>query len=88
VGHEVGDTLTHFEASNVAGQIYVLEIPGGHPSGSHLLVGPHLIGPGADLAPVQLHFARNPAHPDLLVEVAGTLTRFQNTGTSYVPAGP
>ncbi|HEY4389096.1 MAG TPA: hypothetical protein VGN34_32010 [Ktedonobacteraceae bacterium] len=88
VGHEVGHTLTHFEASNVAGQIYVLEIPGGNPAGSHLLVGPHLIGSGTSLAPVQLHFEGDPAHPDLLVAVAGTVTRFRNTGKAYVPAAP
>lgn len=88
VGHEEGETLTHFQASNVAGQIYVLEIPGGHPAASHLLVGPYLVGAGADQAPVHLTFQGNPHHPDLLVEVAGTLTQFHTTGSSYVPVSP
>jgi hypothetical protein len=88
VGHEVGQTLTHFEASNVDGQIYVLEIPGGNPAGAHLLVGPYLVGPNADRAPVQLIFQGNPQEPELLVEVAGTVTRFHNTGTTYVPTTP
>src|SRR5437764_672684 len=47
VGHETGKTVTHFTALNLDGQIYVLEIPGGTPRNSHLLVGPHLYGPGS-----------------------------------------
>jgi hypothetical protein len=45
VGHETGKIPSHFVALNLSGQIYVLEIPGGHANTSHLLVGPHLIGP-------------------------------------------
>jgi hypothetical protein len=84
VGHEVERTTSHFIATNDHGQIYVLEIPGGNPSHSHLLLGPHLIGPSAELAPVILDFQGNPQHPDLLVEVFNTQTRFLNTGATYV----
>lgn len=85
VGHEVGSTPTHFIATNVNGQIYVVEIPGGQPSQAHLLVGPHLIGPGTDLAPVSLSFVGDPHLPDLLVQVEGIEMRFHNTGSGYVP---
>jgi hypothetical protein len=85
VGHETGKTPSHFVALNLDGQVYVLEIPGGKASASHLLVGPHLIGPGADLAPVSLSFPGNPHQPDLLITVDGIQTRFHNTGTAYTP---
>jgi hypothetical protein len=85
VGHELGKTLSHFQAFNLQGQIYVLEIPGGNASAAQLLVGPHLFGPGADLAPVTLVFQGNPRSPDLLVQVHGIEARFHNTGKTYVP---
>ena len=84
VGH--GEQPSHFTAWNLQGQISVLEIPASHPSASHLLAGPHLIG--ADLAPVHLHFVGDPHHPDLLVEVQDIVVHFHNTGTTYVPAAP
>ncbi len=86
VGHEIGTTVSHFEALNIQGQIYILEIPGGDAGASHLLVGPHLFGPDADLAPVHLSFLGNSQHPDLLIEVHGIEARFHNTGKTYVPA--
>jgi hypothetical protein len=86
VGH--GGQPSHFTAWNLKGQISVLEIPGSDPAASHLLMGPHLFGPGADLAPVQLHFEGDSRHPELLVEVQNLMLRFHNTGTSYVPVTP
>jgi hypothetical protein len=85
VGHETGNTPSHFVALNLNGQIYVLEIPGGSANTSHLLVGPHLIGPNADLAPVSLAFPGDPHHPDLLIVVGSIQVRFHNTGNTYVP---
>jgi hypothetical protein len=73
VGHG-GNSI--FLATNQHGQIYVLE---------NLLVGPHLLGPGADLAPVQIAFQGDPRHPDLLIEVQSIVMRFHNTGSTYVP---
>lgn len=88
VGHSVGNVPSHFIATNISGQIYIVEIPGGQPSQSHLLVGPHLIGPGVDLAPVTLSFVGDPHAPDLVVSVSGVQMTFHNTGTSYVPESP
>src|SRR5262249_40899868 len=56
VGHETGKTPSHFIAVNLGGQVYVIEIPGGSPNSSRLLVGPHLVGQGSDEAPVTLSF--------------------------------
>jgi len=86
VGHSVGSAPSHFIATNINGQVYVIEIPGGQPSQSHLLIGPHLIGPGTELAPVTLSFVGDPHTPDLVVSISGVQIRFHNTGTSYVPA--
>ncbi|HEY4386028.1 MAG TPA: hypothetical protein VGN34_16350 [Ktedonobacteraceae bacterium] len=88
VGHEVGHTLSHFEAMNIRGQIYVLEIPGGNSAGSRLYVGPHLVGANADLAPVILTFQGDSRHLDMFIEVQGLVIHFKNTGKTYVLAAP
>jgi hypothetical protein len=85
VGHEVNDQPSHFIATNVKGQIYIIEIPGGQPNNSRLLLGPHLIGEGSDLSPVFLSFVGDPQHPDLLVTTDGIQVRFHNTGSAYAP---
>jgi len=85
VGHEVGNQPSHFIATNDNGQIYIVEIPGGQPNNSRLLVGPHLVGQGSDLYPVFLSFVGDPQHPDLLVTTDGIQVRFHNTGSAYAP---
>jgi hypothetical protein len=85
VGHEAGSTATHFVTTNLNGQVYIIEMPGGTTT-SRLLVGPHLIGEGADLAVVSLSFPGDPQHPDLLVAVNGIQVKFHNTGTAFEPA--
>jgi hypothetical protein len=85
VGHEVGKTPSHFIATNINGQVYIVEIPGGQANNAHLLIGPHLVGEGADLAPISLSFPGDPQHPDLLMTVDGIQVRFHNTGSTYVP---
>lgn len=86
VGHELSHTPTHFTAINLKGQIYIIELPGGDPAHTRLLTGPHLAGPGIDLAPVSLDFSGDPHHPDLLVEVSTVQVRFHNTGQGYEAA--
>jgi hypothetical protein len=85
VGHEQGGTPSHFVAMNLQGQITVVELPGGNLKGAQLLVGPRLLGKGADLAPVTLQFVGDSQHPDLVVTVQSVQVRFHNTGTSYRP---
>ena len=85
VGHEQGGTPSHFVAMNLQGQITVVELPGGNLKGAQLLVGPRLLGKGADLAPVRLEFVGEKKHPDLVVTMQGVQVRFHNTGASYRP---
>ncbi len=85
VGQERGSAPTHFTAINTHGQIYVLEIPGGDTTKSKLLVGPHILGTDADLAPVTLQFPGNPRHPDLLLKVQGVQMLFHNRNGAFVP---
>ena len=85
VGHELGDVPSHFIATNVNGQIYIIEILGGQPNNARLLLGPHLVGEGSDLAPVTLSFVGDPQHPDLLVTTDGIQVHFHNTGSAYAP---
>jgi hypothetical protein len=86
VGHERDAAIpTHFTAINLKGQVYIFEVPGGDAEHTHLLIGPHLLGPGADLAPITLTFAGDAHHPDLVVSVNGLQVRFRNTGSSYEP---
>lgn len=84
VGHEQAGTPSHFVAMNLRGQITV-ELPGGNVRGAQLLVGPRLLGSGADLAPVRLRFVGDSQHPDLEVMVQGVQVCFHNTCTSYRP---
>ncbi|GHO63843.1 hypothetical protein KSC_027350 [Ktedonobacter sp. SOSP1-52] len=65
----------------------IFEVPGGDPEHARLLLGPRLVGPGADLAPLLLTFAGDARHPDLVVTVNGLQVMFRNTGTSYKPMG-
>jgi len=74
VDHAVGHTLTHFIATNLNGQIYLIEIAGDTPGASRLLLGPRLLGPGVDLAPVKLSFEGADV---VTVEAAGVVTRFR-----------
>jgi hypothetical protein len=59
------------------------EVLGGDPEHVRLLQGPHLVGTGADLAPVLLTFLGDARHPDLVVTVNGLQVMFRNTGRSY-----
>ncbi|GHO48500.1 hypothetical protein [Ktedonospora formicarum] len=86
VGHERDTSIpTHFTAINLKGKVYIFEIPGGDTEHTHLLLGPRLLGSGADLAPVTLTFSGDAYHPDLVVSVDGLQMRFRNIGNTYEP---
>ncbi|GHO68377.1 hypothetical protein KSC_072690 [Ktedonobacter sp. SOSP1-52] len=86
VGHKRDPRVpTHFTALNLKGQVLIFEVPGGDPGHARLLQGPHLVGTGADLAPVMLTFSGDVKHPDLVVTVNGLQVLFHNRGTSYAP---
>jgi hypothetical protein len=65
---------------NLDGQIRVVELPGGNVKRAHLLVGPRVVGQGADLAPVRLRFVGDSQYPDLEVVVQSVQMRFHTTG--------
>ncbi|SRR5579883_1528812 len=86
VGHESGHVPSHFIALNLAGQIEVIELPGGESALACIYDGPHLLGPGSDLEPVTLRVVSGalPRHPDLLIEVQGTQLLLRNTGSHFL----
>ncbi|GHO55906.1 hypothetical protein [Ktedonobacter robiniae] len=58
---------------------------GGDPQHARMLLGPHFVGPSADLAPVTLTFSGDMHHPDLVVTVSNLQVMFHNTGSNYEP---
>lgn len=90
------DSITHpshFIALNLAGQVEIIEFPGGDATHAKIYLGPHLYGSNADLIPVTLQFIdrRHNHHPDMIVVVhsigsslgAASQIVFHNDGTSF-----
>ena len=72
VGHGTASNPdSHFIAQNLHRQMVVIEIPGDDPSKAKIYIGPSLIGPGQDLAPVTLSFedVNHDGKPDLVIHV-------------------
>jgi hypothetical protein len=78
---------SHFIALNLAGQVEVIELPGGDATHAKIYLGPRLYGPGAALVPVTLQFVdrRHDHHPDMLVLFQGMQLVFHNTQGSFEP---
>ena len=93
VGHGTAQNpMSHFIALNLNRHIEVVEIPGGDPAKSSIYVGPILIGPGDDLAPVTLTFedVNGDGHSDLVIHVGDSkfvfLNKLVNGVWKFVPA--
>jgi hypothetical protein len=86
VGHETGRTPTHFIAENLRGRVVILEMLGGDVQQVRVLVGPQIIGPNADQAPVLLSFVdRHGNHePDLLVQCGSIEVWYANEHGTFV----
>lgn len=71
---------SHFIAMNLNRHLQVIEIPGGDPSKEKVYLGPTLLGPGQDLAPVTLSFedVNHDGRPDLVLHVQGNTFVFLN----------
>jgi hypothetical protein len=90
VGHEIGNTPSHFVALNLQGQIDIIELPGGDATRARMYVGPRMYGPGTDLVPVTLRFV-DPArthHPDMLILFQNTQVVYHNAEGVFRPASP
>ncbi len=90
VGHETGNTPSHFIALNLHGRIEIIELPGGDPTHAKIYLGPQTYGPGAELVPVTLQFIDplHNHHPEMLILFQGTKVVFHNVQGGFQPAAP
>ncbi len=89
VGHNDAPTNpSHFIAVNLRGQVEIIEFPGGDATKAKMYMGPHLMGPGEDLAPATLTFqdVNGDGKLDMIVNVQGSHFIFLNNGTGFRPA--
>lgn len=89
VGHEESNGApTQFIAMNMAGQVVVLELPGGDPASVRSFAGPYLFGEEEDLTPVTiaLRDMDRDNFPDLLINVRNeTIVYLNKDGTFRLP---
>jgi hypothetical protein len=91
VGHNDSPTKpSHFIALNLNRHIEIIEFPGGDPTKAKIYIGPVLMGPGQDLAPVTLAFkdVNGDGKPDMIVMVQDSRFVFINDGSSFRPLRP
>ncbi|WP_069805159.1 FG-GAP repeat domain-containing protein [Thermogemmatispora onikobensis] len=91
VGH--GDSSanpSHFIALNLNRHVEIIEFPGGDATKARIYVGPVLVGPGQDLAPVTLSFqdVNGDGRPDMVVTIEDSHFFFINENGSFRPARP
>jgi hypothetical protein len=92
VGHD--DSVTnpsHFLALNLNRHVEVIEFPGGDATHAKVYLGPILVGPGQDLAPVTLTFkdVNHDGKLDMIVNVQDSHFIFLNANGQFraPPAG-
>jgi hypothetical protein len=81
---------SHFIALNMNRHIEVIEFPGGDATKAKVYIGPVLIGPGQDLAPVTLTFqdVNGDGKPDMIINVQGSRFVFINDNGQFRPLRP
>lgn len=86
VGHESGQTASHFLAINWHGRAEIIEFPGGDASKAKVYLGPQLTGPDADLIPITLQFVnRTGDHlPDMIVQFGAVEVSYTNEHGTFV----
>lgn len=85
VGHERGNTPSHFIALNLQGHIEIIELPGGHPTDVHEYSVPQqLFGPNSDLVPPTLQFVNTnrPGIKDMILRAGDIQVHFTNDPTT------
>jgi hypothetical protein len=91
VGHGTAhNPYSHFIALNLNRHIEVIEIAGNDPAHSKIYVGPTLIGPGEELAPVTLSFEdmNNDGKPDVVIHVGDSKVIFLNQSDGTFKPAP
>lgn len=92
VGHnnDSSGNPSHFIAINLNRHVQIIEFPGGDSSKARIYVGPVLIGPGQELAPVTLAFkdVNGDGKPDMIVSVQASRFIFINEAGAFRPARP
>jgi hypothetical protein len=91
VGHNDSSTnKSHFIALNLNRHVEIIEFPGGDPSKARIYVGPVLVGPGQDLAPVTLDFrdVNGDGKPDMIGTVEDSHFVYINENGTFRPARP
>ena len=88
VGHNDSTSApSHFLAINLRGQVEIIEWPGGDASHARVYLGPQLLGPGNDLAPVTLRFVdlNGDGKLDMVITVQDNQIVFINDQGSFRP---
>jgi len=91
VGHQdSASNPTHLLVVNLNRHVIVTEYPGGDAQHARVYLGPVLIGPGQDLAPVTLQVkdVNGDGKPDLLLDIQGNIVVFLNDGPTFRPLKP
>ncbi|MBX5450543.1 MAG: VCBS repeat-containing protein [Thermogemmatispora sp.] len=91
VGHnDSPSNPSHFIALNLNRHVEIIELPGGDATKARIYVGPVLVGPGQDLAPVTLSFqdVNGDGKLDMIVTIEGSHFFFINQNGSFRPAQP
>ena len=90
VGHEAGQTASHFIVLNLHGRIEVIELLGGDPTKTKIYIGPQITGLRADKVPVTVQFVdpHHTYHPDMLILFQGTQVVFYNVHEVFQPEQP
>ena len=90
VGHEAGQTPSHFIVLNLHGRIEVIELSGGDPTKTKIYVGPQIAGVNAENVPVIVQFVdpHHTHHPDMVLQFQGTQVVFHNVHGVFQPGQP
>ncbi len=88
VGHnDSAAQPSHFIALNLNRHVEIIEFPGGDATKAKVYIGPVLVGPGQDLAPVTLSFrdVNGDGKLDMIVNVQGSHFVFINANGAFRP---
>jgi len=87
VGHEPGETPSHFIVTNLHGQIHIIQLLGGDPSQIRTFTGPQLVGADAELIPATIRFVdtRDDGYPDMYLQAGNIQVIYQNVDGTFKP---